>query len=185
MYVWKGIRIAKSAKGWILDRHIAHIEIALSLCYFLSDLKNLKCSEFCTIFFFQRYQEHCSVYKIKRAAAVYYQGTQYICIIYINIHLQKKLLSRHFWSDFRNLNCFRFCEISSFQRYQEHCYLFRNKRSATVYSFLYIHKLFTIIRKLVRPLCKKRIDRLFMKKLHYYGVFFILYTMLLVLSRIV
>jgi hypothetical protein len=55
-------------------------------------------------------------------------------------------------------------EFSSFQRYQEHSYIVRNKKSATVYSFLYIYKLFTIIRKHVRPLCKKPIDRLFMKK---------------------
>jgi hypothetical protein len=74
----------------------------------------------------------------------------------------------HFWSDVRNINCSGFCEISFFQRYKEHCYIVTNKKSPTFYSFLYTYKLFTIIQKLVRLLCKKQIDRLFMEKLHLY-----------------
>jgi hypothetical protein len=86
-----------------------------------------KCSGFYIISFFQRYQEHCCVYRIKRSVAVYYQGAQDICQINLNIHLLK--IASAFWSDIRNINCYGFCEFSSFQRYQEHCsYIVRNKK---------------------------------------------------------
>jgi hypothetical protein len=78
-----------------IDRQVADIQIAITLL-FLIGFKNVKMCWILYHFLFPTVPEHCSVYRIKRSATVYYQAAEDIFKIYLNIQSLKIAIASPF-----------------------------------------------------------------------------------------